>query len=52
MLEMLCRIPDPIGWTLVGILAVANLFMMWQLGKIFYQMWKDRHEPEEEDSLD
>jgi high-affinity nickel permease len=48
MLEFICSIPNWIGWTFVSIVGCLNVVMFYQLGKIFVQMWKDRHEEEEE----
>lgn len=50
MLEMICRIPDSIGWALVGALAMLCVVMLVKLGKIFVQMWKDYHEDEAEEA--
>ena len=47
MLEMICAIPEEIGWALVGFTAAFCLMMMVKLGKLFVQMWKERHEDEE-----
>ena len=52
MLEMICRIPDSIGWALVGALAMLCVVMLVKLGKIFVQMWKDYHEDEAEEAED
>lgn len=49
MLELLCKIPDPIGWMLVGILSALCAVMLFNLGKILMQMWKDRHEEKSEE---
>jgi hypothetical protein len=49
MLEMICRIPDSIGWAIVGALAMLCAIMFVKLGKIFVQMWKDHHEDEDEE---
>lgn len=46
MLEMICRIPESIGWAIVGALAMLCAIMLVKLGKIFVQMWKDYHEDE------
>ena len=46
MLEMICRIPESIGWALVGALFMLNAVMLVKLGKTFVQMWKDYHEDE------
>lgn len=49
MLELLCKILDDIGWTLVGILGALCGVMLYNLGKILVQMWKDRHEEDNEE---
>jgi hypothetical protein len=50
MLEMICRIPDSIGWAIVGALAMLCAVMLVKLGKMFVQMWKDYHEDEAEEA--
>ena len=50
MLEMICEIPDPIGWALVGALAMLCAVMLVKLGKIFVQMWIDYQEDEAEEA--
>lgn len=50
MLEMIYRIPDSIGWAIVGALAMLCVVMFVKLGKIFVQMWKDYHEDEAEEA--
>ena len=49
MLEFICSIPNWLGWTFVHILGFVTGVMAYQVGKIFVQMWKDRHEEEEEE---
>lgn len=49
MLELLCAIPEEIGWALVGFTAAFTLMMAVKLGKLLVQMWKDWHEPDEEE---
>jgi hypothetical protein len=49
MLEMICRIPNSIGWAIVGALFMLCVVMFVKLGKIFVQMWKDYHEEEAEE---
>ena len=49
MLEMICRIPESIGWTIVGALGMLCAVMLVKLGKIFVQMWKDYHKDEAEE---
>ena len=48
MLEMLCAIPEEIGWAMVGFIGAFTLMMAVKLGKIFVQMWKDMKEDEED----
>ena len=44
MMEWICAIPDSIGWTLVGIAGTLCAVMMWKLGKLFVEMWREWHE--------
>lgn len=46
MLEMICSIPENIGWTLVGALSVCTLFALCKLVETFVGMWKEYHEEE------
>ena len=46
MLEMLCIIPNHIGWMIVGALGAYLSIMGWKLGEVLCEMWKDRHEEE------
>ena len=36
MLEMICAIPEPIGWILVGYLIAWVGILAWRIGKILY----------------
>lgn len=47
MLEIICAIPEEIGWALVGFTACLCLMMAVKLGKVFVQMWHDRKDEEE-----
>lgn len=52
MLEMICAIPEPIGWIVVGYLIAWATILGWKLGKILYLAIKDclaNDEEEEED---
>ena len=49
MMEWICAIPDSIGWTLVGIMGTLCAVMMWKLGKLFVEMWREWHEEEIEE---
>lgn len=44
MLEFICAIPDSIGWRMVGFTEALCIIAAFRLGKIFFEMWKDRHE--------
>lgn len=47
MLDLICAIPEEFGWALVGFMACLCCVMAWKLGKLFIEMWKERHEKEE-----
>ena len=49
MLELICAIPENVGWMLVGIVGTLCAVMMYKLGKLFVQMWKEWHEDDEEE---
>ena len=49
MIEMLCRIPDHIGWMMVGALGVACCVMGWKVGKMIYIAIKERMEDDEDE---
>lgn len=49
MLELICRIPDHIGWMLVGALGMAWAVMGWKVGKLIYIAIKERLEDDEEE---
>ena len=42
MVEMICAIPEEIGWALVGFALATCAFMAYQLGKTLVQMYKER----------
>ena len=44
MLELICRIPDHIGWMMVGALGMACWMMGWKVGKMIYIAIKERME--------
>ena len=52
MLELLCKIPDHIGWMFVGILGTLCAGMLFNLGKILVQMWKERNEEDDEEECE
>ena len=47
-MELICAIPEALGWIMVGLVlgAVVNLGIA--LGKTFVEMWKQHHEEEVE----
>ena len=49
MLELLCSIPNHIGWMLVGALGMACAVMGWKVGKLIYIAIKERLEDDEEE---
>ena len=48
LLETLCKIPENVGWALVGALGACCGWILADLIKIGIQMRKDRQEEEEE----
>ena len=50
MLELICAIPENVGWMLFGIVGTLCAMMMYKLGKLFVQMWKEWHEDDEEEA--
>ena len=48
MMNLICAIPENVGWALVGAVGMLCVVMLIKLGKIFVEMWKDWHEDEEE----
>ena len=52
MLELLCKIPDIIGWIIVGVLCTLCAVMLFNLGKVLVQIWKDWHEEDEEEDCE
>ena len=49
MLELICRIPDHIGWMMVGALSMACVMMGWKLGKLIYDFVKECMKNDEEE---
>lgn len=49
MLELICNIPENVGWIIVGVVGTLCAVMIWKLGKLCVEMWKEWHEEEEED---
>ena len=48
MLEMICAIPENIGWVIVGAMGMLCVMMMIKLGKMIVQAIKERMGDEEE----
>ena len=48
MMELICAIPEALGWIMVGLAFGALVNMSIKLGKIFVEMWKDYHKDDEE----
>lgn len=44
MLEMICRIPENIGWVIVGAVGMLCAVMLIKLGKVIVEMIKYRIE--------
>lgn len=42
MLELLCRIPDHIGWAIVGALSMLTAIMGVKVGQLIYTAIRDR----------
>lgn len=47
-MELICAIPEELGWAMVGLAAGAVVNMGIKLGKMLVEMWKDYHEDNEE----
>ena len=47
-MELICAIPDELGWAMAGLAAGAVANVCIKLGKTFVEMWKDYHEDDEE----
>lgn len=49
MLEMICAIPENIGWVIVGVSGTLCAVMLFKLGKLFVQMLKEYREEDNEE---
>ncbi len=49
MLEMICMIPEHIGWMIVGALGMACAVMGWKVGTLIYLAIKERLEDDEDE---
>ena len=47
MLNLINSIPVELGWALVGFTVCLCCIVACKLGKLFVEMWKGRHEDEE-----
>jgi hypothetical protein len=43
MLEMLCAIPEEIGWVLVGVVGTLCIRMAVKVAKLFYQEYHEEN---------
>ena len=50
MMNLICAIPENVGWVAVGAVGMLCVVMAVKLGKILVEMWKDWHEDEEEEA--
>ena len=48
MMELICAIPEELGWAMVGLAAGALVNACYKLSKMFVEMWIDYHEDNEE----
>lgn len=48
MLELLCKIPDHIGWVIVGVVGTLTAIMAVKVGKLIYTAIRDRLVDDEE----
>lgn len=46
-INLICSIPDNIGWAMVGFVGAFALMMGVKLAKLFIQMWREWHEDDE-----
>lgn len=44
MLEMVCAIPESVGWVIVGVACMLTSILVIQTGKMIYKAIKDRIE--------
>jgi hypothetical protein len=49
MLEFICSIPNWLGWTFVGVVGIACVFMSYLLAQTIITMIRERMEDEEEE---
>lgn len=46
MMELICAIPEELGWVMVGLALGAVISESIKLGKVLVEIWKDYHEDE------
>jgi hypothetical protein len=51
MFELICTIPENVGWVIVGAVGMLTAVVAFEVGKILVQMWKDYHEEESEEEV-
>ena len=51
MLELLCAIPEEIGWVTAGAIGTLCVMMVIKLIKLFIKMYKERHEESQKRGL-
>jgi hypothetical protein len=51
MFELICTIPESVGWVIVGAVGMLTAVVAFEVGKILVQMWKDYHEEESEEEV-
>jgi hypothetical protein len=49
MLEVLCAIPEEIGWVIVGAVGMLTVMVGWKVGKSIFTAIKDRLTDDEEE---
>lgn len=49
MLEIICAIPEEIGWVLVGFVGAYDLMMVIKLGKVIVKAIKERLKDDDEE---
>lgn len=48
MLELICAIPENVGWMIVGAIGAYTSVVGWMVGKAIYLAIKERMEDDEE----
>lgn len=50
MINFINSIPAEFGWASVGFIACLCCVAAYKLGKVLLEMWKERHEDEDEEN--